>query len=115
MHTYYLNADELTAFFNKYGHHDWYDFTDGKGICTPDIGEGLARMEYARKRLEEYNKYGNALEVLKRFVVLFKDNERLIEQANNILEENKPQVYISVNADGKIDFVIEELQTMKEY
>ena len=52
---FYLNADRLVAFLNRYGHQDWYDFADGKGICTNDIGEGLARMEYVRRRLEEYN------------------------------------------------------------
>lgn len=39
---FYLNADRLVAFLNRYGHQDWYDFADGKGICTNDIGEGLA-------------------------------------------------------------------------
>lgn len=100
---YYLNADQLVAFFNQYGHQDWYDFTDGKGICTPDIGEGLARMEYVRKRLDEYNKNFNALEVVKRFVASFKDNVLLVETANEILKENKPQVKICANEDGKVE------------
>lgn len=100
---YYLNADDLVAFFNRYGHQDLYDFADGKGICTPDIGNCLARMEYVKKRLEEYNKNSNALEVVKRFVSTFKDNEALVECANKILEENNPQAYVSVNEDGKVE------------
>ena len=108
---YYLNADQIVGFFNRYGHHDCYDFLDGKGICTPDIGEGLARMEYVRKRLEEYNKDNNALEVVKRFVACFKDNEVLVERANDILKDNKPQARISVT-DGKISF---ELINVAEY
>lgn len=98
---YYVNAHRLVTFFKGFGHHDWYDFVDGKGICTPNIGEGLARMEYARKRLEEYNKNSNALEVFKRFVGLFNDNEGLVEQANDVLRDNKPQARIFIQ-DGKI-------------
>lgn len=99
----YLNGDQLVAFFNQYGHQDWYDFTDGNGICTPDIGEGLARVEYVRKRLEEYNKNENVLEVVKRFVGSFNHNETLIERINEILEENKPQARIIVNDEGKVE------------
>lgn len=99
---FYLNADRLVAFFNRYGHHDWYDFADGKGICTNDIGECLARMEYVRKRLEEYNRNNNALELIKRFVASFNDNEGLIEQANEILKENKPEIRVLKTDAGKI-------------
>lgn len=99
---FYLNADRLVAFFNRYGHQDWYDFADGKGICTNDIGEGLARMEYVRKRLEEYNRNNNSLELIKRFVATFSDNEGLIEQTNEILKENKPEIHVLKNEEGKI-------------
>ena len=100
---YYLNADQLVAFFNQYGHQDWYDFMDAKGICTTDLGDGLARMEYVRKRLDEYNKNSNALEIVKRFVASFKDYETLAESVNEILKENNPQVRVSVNEDGKAE------------
>ena len=99
---FYLNADKLVAFFNKYGQQDWYDFADGKGICTYDIGEGLARMEYVRKRLEAYNRNNNALELIKRFVASFNDNEGLIEQANEILKENKPEIQVLKTDEGQI-------------
>ena len=99
---FYLNADKLVAFFNKYGQQDWYDFADGKGICTYDIGEGLARMEYVRKRLEAYNRNNNALELIKRFVASFNDNEGLIEQANEILIENKPEIQVLKTDEGQI-------------
>lgn len=99
---FYLNADKLVAFFNKYGQQDWYDFADGKGICTYDIGEGLARMEYVRKRLEAYNRNNNALELIKRFVASFNDNEGLIEQANEILKENKPEILVLKTDEGQI-------------
>lgn len=99
---FYLNADRLVAFFNRYGHQDWYDFADGKGICTNDIGEGLARMEYVRKRLEEYNRSNNALELIKRFVASFKINDGLIAQANEILKENKPGIQVIKTDEGKI-------------
>lgn len=99
---FYMNADRLVAFFNKYGHQDWYDFGDGKGICTTDIGESLSRMEYVRKRLEEYNKNSNALELLKRFIATFEDREAFISQVNELLKENKPQVQVIMTEDGKI-------------
>ena len=99
---FYLNADKLVAFFNRYGHQDWYDFADGKGICTNDIGEGLARMEYVKKRLEEYNKNNNALELIKRFVALFNDNEDLIVLVNEIFKENKPEIQVHKSEEGKI-------------
>lgn len=99
---FYLNADRLVAFFNRYGHQDWYDFADGKGICTNDIGEGLARMEYVRKRLDGYNRNNNAQELIKRFVALFNDNESLIEQANEILKDNKPEIQVLKTEEGKI-------------
>ena len=99
---FYLNADRLVALFNRYGHPDWYDFEDGKGICTNDIGEGLARMEYVRKRLEGYNRNNNALELIKRFIVLFNENEGLIEQTNEILKENKPNIQVLKIEKGKI-------------
>ena len=100
---YYLNSDELVSFFNRYGHQDWYDFVDGKGICTPDIGEGLSRMEYVRKRLEEYNKSSNVLEVVKRYIFLFIDNDGLLEQVNDILNDNSPQVKAFKTGEGKIN------------
>lgn len=101
--SYYLNAEDLVEFFNRYGHQDWYDFMDGKGICTTDIGEGLARIEYARMRLDGYNKNGNAVEVIKRFVALFNEKETIIERANEILVENNPRVRIRIDEEGKVD------------
>lgn len=99
---FYLNADRLVAFLNGYGHQDWYDFADGKGICTNDIGEGLARMEYVRRRLEEYNRNNNALELVKRFVASFSNNEGLIQLVNEILKENKPRILVIKNDEGEI-------------
>ena len=59
-------------------------------------------MEYVRKRLEAYNRNNNALELIKRFVASFNDNEGLIEQANEILKENKPEIQVLKTDEGQI-------------
>lgn len=52
----YLKGPELVNLFNALGYPDAYTFSDGRGIQTVDYGEGLSRLTYVTKRLQDLNK-----------------------------------------------------------
>ena len=52
----YLKGPELVSMFNALGYPDAYTFSEGRGIQTIDYGEGLSRLTYVTKRLQDLNK-----------------------------------------------------------
>lgn len=52
----YMKGPELVSLFNTLGYLDAYTFSDGRGIQTIDYGEGLSRLTYVTKRLQDLNK-----------------------------------------------------------
>lgn len=64
----YLKGPELVNLFNSIGFTDKYTFAEGRGIITPDIGEGLSRLSYTMARLEILNKAFRVSEVIQKFI-----------------------------------------------
>lgn len=52
----YMKGPELVSLFNTLGYPDAYTFVGGRGIQTVDFGEGLSRLTYVTKRLQDLNK-----------------------------------------------------------
>ena len=52
----YMKGEDLVNLFNAFGYPDTYTFFDGRGIQTVDFGEGLSRLAYVTKRLQDLNK-----------------------------------------------------------
>lgn len=52
----YMKGPELVSLFNTLGYLDAYTFSDGRGIQTIDYVEGLSRLTYVTKRLQDLNK-----------------------------------------------------------
>lgn len=63
----YLKGPELVNLFNALGYPDVYTFEEGRGILTMDYGEGLSRLTYATKRLEDLNKACQIPDALQEF------------------------------------------------
>lgn len=64
----YLKGPELVNLFNSIGFTDEYTFAEGRGIITPDIGEGLSRLSYTMARLEILNKAFRVSEAIQKFI-----------------------------------------------
>lgn len=52
----YMKGPELVSLFNTLGYPDAYTFVGGRGIQTVDFGDGLSRLTYVTKRLQDLNK-----------------------------------------------------------
>ena len=64
----YLKGPQLVNLFQSLGFPDSYTFVDGRGIQTIDYGEGLSRLAYTIKRLEEINKSCQMPNAIKKFL-----------------------------------------------
>lgn len=82
----YLKGPELVKMFNDLGFSDNYTFVEGRGIQTPDFGEGLSRINYTIKRLEGLNKIFRISEVCYKFAEMVKTPEEAISALQKVLE-----------------------------
>lgn len=82
----YLKGPELVKMFNDLGFSDNYTFVEGRGIQTPDFGEGLSRINYTIKRLEDLNKVFRLPEVCYKFSAMVKTKDEAISSLQRVLE-----------------------------
>lgn len=93
----YLKGPELVKFFNNLGFTDAYTFVEGRGILTPDFGEGLSRLNYTMRRLEILNKQMRLPEVLTNLYAWFEHQQDSLTALNVALGEYKPNEYPSLD------------------
>lgn len=104
----YLKGPELVNLFNALGYPDVYTFEDGRGILTVDYGEGLSRLTYVTKRLEDLNKAYQIPDALQEFTKRIQQPTEFVETLQRVLKpwnlENlvpkfETEVF-QVNSDG---------------
>ena len=104
----YLKGPELVNMFNALGYPDAYTFNEGRGILTVDYGEGLSRLTYATKRLEDLNKACQIPEALQEFPKRIQQPLEFIETLQRVLKPWKLEKFVpkietevfQVNNDG---------------
>lgn len=104
----YLKGPELVNMFNALGYPDAYTFNEGRGILTVDYGEGLSRLTYATKRLEDLNKACQIPEALQEFTKRIKQPLEFIETLQRVLKPWRLEKFVpkietevfQVNNDG---------------
>lgn len=104
----YLKGPELVNMFNALGYPDVYTFKEGRGILTVDYGEGLSRLTYATKRLEDLNKACQIPEALQEFTKRIHQPLEFIETLQRVLKPWKLENFVpkietevfQVNNDG---------------
>lgn len=104
----YLKGPELVNMFNALGYPDAYTFNEGRGILTVDYGEGLSRLTYATKRLEDLNKACQIPEALQEFTKRIQQPLEFIETLQRVLKPWKLEKFVpkietevfQVNNDG---------------
>jgi|WetSurMetagenome_2_1015567.scaffolds.fasta_scaffold07704_2 hypothetical protein len=72
-------------FLFHFGFSDSYTFVEGRGIQTPDFGEGLSRINYTLKRLEDLNKVFRVPEVCYKFSEMVKFQTEAISSLRKVL------------------------------
>ena len=82
----YLKGPEMVNLFNALGYPDAYTFEDGRGIKTVDYGEGLSRLTYATKRLEDLNKACQIPNALQEFTKRIRQPLEFIETLQKVLK-----------------------------
>lgn len=82
----YLKGPELVNLFNVLGYPDAYTFDEGRGILTVDYGEGLSRLTYATKRLEDLNKACQIPDALQEFTKRIQQPSEFVETLQKVLK-----------------------------
>lgn len=104
----YLKGPELVNLFNALGYPDAYTFEDGRGILTVDYGEGLSRLTYTTKRLEDLNKACQIPDALQEFTKRIQQPMEFVETLQRVLKpwnlenfvpKTETEVF-QVNGDG---------------
>lgn len=90
----YLKGPELVNIFNALGYPDAYTFSEGRGIQTLDYGEGLSRLTYATKRLEDLNKACQIPNALQEFIKRAQQPTEFINSIQRILEPLKLEQFV---------------------
>ena len=91
----YLKGPELVNFFNGLGFADTYTFVEGRGIQTPDFGEGLSRLNYTLKRLKILYEKQLVPEAILRFSKLFEHQKEAVLELNKQLARCFPETLYS--------------------
>lgn len=95
----YLKGPELVRFFNNLGFSDSYTFVEGRGIQTPDFGEGLSRLNYTMKRLVQLNKGMRIPEVITNLYSLFENQKESLSALEDALGKYARKVYCPLDQD----------------
>lgn len=90
----YLKGPELVNMFNALGYPDAYTFEDGRGILTVDYGEGLSRLTYTIKRLEDLNKVSQIPDALQEFTKRIRKPLEYIEALQKVLKPWNLEIFV---------------------
>lgn len=94
----YLKGPELVNLFNALGYPDAYTFEKGRGIQTLDYGEGLSRLTYATKRLEDLNKACQVPYALQEFIKRIRQPLEFVETLQKVLKPWNLEQLVPQNA-----------------
>lgn len=104
LHPNYLKGPELVLLFNNLGFPDAYTFESGIGIQTPDYGNGLSRLNYTLKRLNDLNNSHNVFNAIEEFLKVIKQPQEAIESINNIFGQPIQMTFDKANkATNKVE------------
>lgn len=81
----YMKGPELVSLFNTLGYLDAYTFSDGRGIQTIDYGEGLSRLTYVTKRLQDLNKVCQVPNAIQEFCNRVKQPSEFVDSMKKLL------------------------------
>ena len=85
----YMKGPDLVKFFNSLGFNDCYEFAEGKGIVTPDIGDNLSRINYTIGRLAVLNQGNQIKTAIQRFIDICDAPQQAAAEINQALEESE--------------------------
>lgn len=81
----YMKGPELVSLFNTLGYLDAYTFSDGRGIQTIDYGEGLSRLTYVTKRLQDLNKVCQVPNAIQEFCNRVQQPSEFVDSVKKLL------------------------------
>ena len=97
----YLKGPQLVNLFQSLGFPDNYTFVDGRGIQTIDYGEGLSRLAYTIKRLEEINKSYQMPNAIKKFLEKVQEPQDAFASIQEVLQKfNLPSLNQKMSSKG---------------
>ena len=82
----YMKGPELVSLFKALGYPDAYTFSDGRGIQTVDYGEGLSRLTYVTKRLQDLNKACQVPNAILEFSKRVQQPSEFLESMHKLLD-----------------------------
>lgn len=97
----YMKGPELVKFFNSLGFSDRYEFTEGKGIVTPDLGDNLSRLNYTIGRLTILNQGNGIQKAIQRYIDISNATQQSVAEINKAIEDTE----ITFGSARKIDVI----------
>ena len=107
----YLKGPQLVQMFNSLGFADSYTFSDGIGIQTPDFGNGLSRLVYTTKRLQQINESLQLPRAIREFVQSIKAPAVAIDEINDVYSKILNPVIPKVEVSPLPDFYVSKGKT----
>ena len=98
----YLKGPELVSMFNALGYPDAYTFSEGRGIQTIDYGEGLSRLTYVTKRLQDLNKTCQVPNAILEFQKRIQQPLDFIKSIQKILQPLNLLQYVPMTIDSSV-------------
>lgn len=98
----YLKGPELVSMFNALGYPDAYTFSEGRGIQTIDYGEGLSRLTYVTKRLQDLNKTNQVPNAILEFQKRIQQPLDFINSIQKILQPLNLLQYVPMTIDSSV-------------
>ncbi len=93
----YLKGPQLVNIFRDLGFDDFYNFNNGIGIQTADIGYNLSRGDYTFKRLTALNDNFRLPEALQKFTESVPDALSAATAISRIIDRSKPSLSLGTS------------------
>lgn len=93
----YLTGYRLTEFFSQLGFRDSYEYSNGIGIVTEDIGSGLSRSVYTKQRLKLLNENGQLYDTIQLYLSEVDDKETASKLIEEISQAESNQLAVELN------------------
>ena len=102
----YLKGPQLVQMFNSLCFADSYTFSEGIGIQTPDFGNGLSRLVYTTKRLQQINENLQLPKAIREFVQSIKAPAVAIDEINDVYSKILNPIIPKVEVSPLPDFYV---------
>ena len=103
----YLKGPELVSMFNALGYPDAYTFSEGRGIQTLDYGEGLSRLTYVTKRLQDLNKTGQVPNAIQEFQKRIQQPLEFFNSIQKVLQPLNLLQYVPISTDNPVSNAVQ--------